>query len=114
MLAQSKRRISVLSLYGVVVKDNLTCKHRLFNDFVYCLFVTQHNHMIVANETGCNTHQNNDGLVGGERVIVRWGKKAQQLTAVKDFHFTIVGFTALSGKPVMASVIVAAEKMKSI
>jgi len=61
--------------------------------------------LLFVDEVGCNTSQKNDGASGGVRYIGQKGKKNQEKVSIKDAHFTVLGFTAANGLPVMCAVI---------
>jgi hypothetical protein len=78
-------------------------------------YVLTHPHMIVyANETGLNTNQKMDGHNGGELFAV--GVNQQEIGALGltvDNHFTVLVFTADTGKPIMVAVILKLEQPRS-
>ena len=62
-------------------------------------------YIIVVDEVGGNTSQKSDGYVGGELMFCKTGKMPQQNSNTKIKHYTLLGLTALSGKPIMCCVI---------
>ena len=60
---------------------------------------------LVADEVGGNVSQKGDGNVGGTRFLCEKGSVPKQVTSNKDKHFTLLGFTALSGEPAMCCVV---------
>jgi hypothetical protein len=67
--------------------------------------LTQPERLFFMDETGCNTNQKADNLVGGEQYIV--GKNASHAACVgvtTDLHFTVCCFTCGLGSPVMCAV----------
>jgi len=81
---------------GLQTKYNLICPDRL-------LFV---------DEVGSNTSQTKDGNVGGELFLCGKGERPQQRSAHKDAHFTVLGFTAANGNPIMCAIIFAAKTLE--
>ena len=73
------------------------------------------NKLIFVDEVGSNTSQAKDGQKGGEKVLcIGTAARPQQRSAMKDAHFTVLGFTAADdGTPVMCAIIFAA-KAKSL
>jgi len=68
-------------------------------------------HLIMVDEVGSNTNQKHDGNVGGEKLLKPKGGKAQKVTATTDSHFTVLGFTAATGEPVMCAIILAGKSI---
>jgi hypothetical protein len=68
--------------------------------------------LIFVDEVGSNTSQTKDGQVGGQKYLCETDGCPQQRAAVKDSHFTILGFMAASGQPLMCAIIFSAAKMK--
>ena len=62
-------------------------------------------YMLFVDEVGNNTNMKYDGKVGGERLLKEKGQKAKITDATSDAHFTVLGFTAATGKPVMHAII---------
>ena len=60
---------------------------------------------IVADETGGNTCQRDDGHVGGERMICEIGTRPQETISNKAHHFTVMGLTLLTGEPLLCVII---------
>ena len=56
-------------------------------------------------EVGKNTNMKNDGKVGGEQLLKEKGQRANITAATSDAHFTVLGFTAATGEPVMWAII---------
>jgi len=69
--------------------------------------------LVFVDEVGSNTSQAKDGAVGGQTYLCTKDGRPQQRAATKDCHFTILGFTAASGDPIMCAIIFAAKTMKS-
>ncbi len=68
--------------------------------------------LIFVDEVGSNTAQTKDGQVGGQLFLCGKDARPQQRAAVKDSHFTVLGFTAASGEPLMCSIIFSSKHMK--
>lgn len=66
--------------------------------------ITYPDHAIVADELGGNISQKGDGHVGGERCLCERGSVPKKVSSNVDKHFALLGFTALSGDPVMRAV----------
>jgi hypothetical protein len=69
-------------------------------------------YVIFVDECGCNTSQEGDGAVGGERKIVTRGTVPKESAATNSTHFTLLGFTTATGEPVMCAVIIAAKTLR--
>ena len=63
-------------------------------------------------EVGSNTTQAKDGNVGGEKRLSATGQQPQIRSATKDSHFTVLGFTAANGMPLICAIIFAAKDME--
>lgn len=68
--------------------------------------VIRPDHILFVDEVGSNTNQKNDGNNGGEKCLVARGTKAKQKAATGDTHFTVLGFTASTGEPVMCAILI--------
>jgi len=68
--------------------------------------------VLFVEECGSNTSQAKDGQVGGQTYLSSRTGRPQQRAATKDAHFTVMGFTAASGDPVMCAIIFAAKVFK--
>jgi len=68
--------------------------------------------LVFVDEAGSNTSQTKDGNVGGQTYLCTKEVRTQQRAATKDAHFTLLGFTAANGKPIMCALIFAAKAMK--
>ena len=80
-----------------------------------CNYQVTHPEMcLVVDEVGGNLNQKDDGHVGGQKFMCEVGAIPQLKASIKDRHFTLLGFTALSGEPVMCLLILAGveEKME--
>ena len=67
--------------------------------------------LIFVDEVGSNTSTTKDGHVGGEKFLCEAHGRPQVKAATKDSHFTVLGFTAATGEPVMCAIIFAAQTM---
>ena len=79
-----------------------SCTHKLIHPEV----------CVVADEVGGNTSQKGDGHEGGRKFLCRKGTVPFQKVSHKDKHFTVMGFTLLTGKPVMCAVIISGNVMR--
>ena len=70
-------------------------------------------YVIFVDEVGCNTSQEGDGSRGGEKKIVGRGTAARISAATNVNHFTVLGFTAATGEPVMCGVIIQGETVRA-
>jgi hypothetical protein len=52
-----------------------------------------------------------DGHIGGRKLVVARGTRPHEHNAYNDCHFTALGFTTANGAPVMCCVIVAAKTL---
>jgi hypothetical protein len=69
-------------------------------------------YVIFVDEVGCNTSQEGDGARGGEKKIIVRGTVAKETVTTNNNHFTVLGFTAATGEPVMCAIIVSGKTMK--
>ena len=60
---------------------------------------------LVVDEVGANLNQKDDGHVGGQKFMCEVGAIPQMKVSTKDKHFTLMGFTSLSGEAVMCLLI---------
>ena len=68
-------------------------------------------YLLFVDEVGNNTNMKEDGRVGGEKKIGVKGEQAQTTIATNDAHYTMLGFTAATGEPVMCAVIFKAKEV---
>jgi hypothetical protein len=68
-------------------------------------------YLLFVDEVGNNTNMKEDGRIGGERLLKAKGQSAEITAATSDAHFTVLGFTAGTGEPVMCAIIFAAGEM---
>jgi hypothetical protein len=68
-------------------------------------------YVMFVDEVGNNTNMKDDGRIGGERLLKGKGQTAEVTAATSDAHFTVLGFTAATGEPVMCAIIFAAGEM---
>jgi len=71
--------------------------------------ITHPEMIVVADEVGGNTNMKGDGHVGGQKYLCEKGCEVQQKVTTTEKHFTLLGFTALTGEPVMCVVIFAGK-----
>ncbi|KAI2492615.1 hypothetical protein MHU86_21929 [Fragilaria crotonensis] len=81
--------------YGLPTEYMMQCPHKL----------------VFVDEVGSNTSTTKDGNVGGEKFLCEAAGRPQIKAATKDSHFTVMGFTAATGEPVMCAIIFEAMKM---
>ena len=67
--------------------------------------------LLFVDEVGSNTCTTKDGHVGGEKFLCQANARPQVKALTKDSHFTVLGFTAASGEPVMCAIIFSAKEM---
>lgn len=68
--------------------------------------MTNPRNFIFVDETGCNTNQKTDGLIGGEQVLVSTDNTGTGRSgSTTDLRYTVLGFTNGLGEPVMCAVI---------
>ena len=65
--------------------------------------------MLFIDEVGSNTSTTKGGSVGGEKFLCHVSARPQIRAATKDSHFTVLGFTAATGEPLMCAVIFSAK-----
>lgn len=68
--------------------------------------------LLFVDEVGNNTNQVNDGNVGGEKFLCFASGQPQHRANMKDSRFTILGFAAASGEPVMCFVIFTGKELE--
>ena len=74
--------------------------------------LTHPHNCLVVDEVGTDTSQKGDGHIGGAKYYCGRGCVPQNQSSSNDKHFTMLGFTALSGQPVMCLVIIAGVQEK--
>ena len=75
-------------------------------------FILNHPHkLLFIDEVESNTSQAKDGNCGGVKFLEPNELRPQIKSVCKDTHFTILGFTATSGEPVMCTIIFAAKEL---
>ena len=67
--------------------------------------------LLFVDEVGSNTSTTKDGNVGGEKFLCGAAGRPQVKAGTKDSHFTVLGFTAATGEPVMCAIIFAAKHL---
>lgn len=73
--------------------------------------VVRPDRLLFVDEVGSNTSQTKDGNVGGERFLCEALQRPHTRAATKDSHFTVLGFTAATGIPLMCAIIFAAKEL---
>jgi hypothetical protein len=76
--------------------------------------LTHTERVLFVDEVEENTSQKQDSRIGGRKLIVTRGTRSQERSSYRDCHFTVLGFTAALGEPMMCAVIVAAKKLTAI
>ncbi len=67
--------------------------------------------LVFVDKVGSNTSTTKDGNVGGEKFLCQANARPQVKAATADSHFTVLGFTAATGEPVMCAIIFSAKEM---
>ena len=62
---------------------------------------------LVVDEVGSNISQRGDGHITGTKYCCEHGTIPNNKVSHNDQHFTVLGFTALTGEPVLCVVIIA-------
>jgi len=65
---------------------------------------------LVVDEVGSNLSQKGDGHIGGQKFVCERGTIPQCKVQHKENHFTTLGFTALSGDPVLCVIVIAGKR----
>eukprot|EP00549_Striatella_unipunctata_P024001 CAMPEP_0118715736 /NCGR_PEP_ID=MMETSP0800-20121206/27067_1 /TAXON_ID=210618 ORGANISM="Striatella unipunctata, Strain CCMP2910" /NCGR_SAMPLE_ID=MMETSP0800 /ASSEMBLY_ACC=CAM_ASM_000638 /LENGTH=145 /DNA_ID=CAMNT_0006621991 /DNA_START=158 /DNA_END=595 /DNA_ORIENTATION=- len=73
--------------------------------------LTHPDHLIFVDETGKNTSQKDDGKICSQRHLLETNTKVEQESSTTNRHFTVLGFTAATGEPVICAVIIASAKL---
>jgi hypothetical protein len=68
--------------------------------------------LVFFDEVGENISQKGDGNAGGQKFMVAKDMRAQVRNSFKYNHFTVLGFTAADGRPVMCAILIAASKLR--
>jgi len=68
-------------------------------------------YILHVDEVGNNTCQRDDGHKGGQRYLVQRGSQPRTACSTSEAHWTTLGFTSASGKPVLCAIIFAAETL---
>ena len=74
--------------------------------------ITQPDMCLVVDEVGSNLSQKGDGHIGGQKYVCERGSVPQNKVQHRDSHFTLLGFTALNGEPVLCVIVMAGKKEK--
>ena len=76
-----------------------------------CTHVIDHPWMcLVVDEVGSNLSQKGDGHIGGQKYVCAKGTIPQVKVQHSERHFTLLGFTALSGEAVLCLIIISGTK----
>jgi hypothetical protein len=67
--------------------------------------------VMFIDEVGNNTNMKDDGRIGGEQLLKARGQTAEVTAATSDAHFTVLGFTASTGEPVVCVIVFATSEM---
>ena len=65
---------------------------------------------LVVDEVGYNLSQKGDGHTGGQKYACERGTAPQDKVQHRDSYFTLLGFTALNGGPVLCVVVMSGKK----
>ena len=68
-------------------------------------------YVLFVDEVGNNMNMKDNGRVGGERLLKGRGQTAEITTATSEAHFTVLGFTAATGEPVMCAIFFAGSEL---
>ena len=74
--------------------------------------ITHPQNCLVVDEVGTDTSQKGVGHIAGAKYYCGRGCVPQNQSSSNDKHFTMLGFTALNGQPVMCLVIIAGVQEK--
>ena len=80
--------------------------HDFTGDLISKHHLTHPEMCLVVDEVGSNISQRGDGHVRGRKYCCERGSIPQNKSSYNDCHFTCLGFTALTGEPVLCVVIV--------
>ena len=97
----------------VDMEGNATDEENAFGKKKATHTLTRPDMVIFVDEVGCNTSQEGDGHVGGQKKIVPRGTVPKESATTNDNHFTLLGFTAATGEPVMCAIIMAGKSINS-
>ena len=78
------------------------------------LDITDPEWVLVMDEVGGNNNQKRDRNVGGELQTYERGRIPRRKINTKDKHYTLLGLTLISGKPLMCITIFARESPSTI
>ena len=73
--------------------------------------ITHLDHILYVDEVGNNTCQKDDGHNGGQKFLVQLGMQSRTACSTSEAHWTTLGFTSGTGKPVLCAIIFAAETL---
>jgi hypothetical protein len=77
-------------------------------------FLLHPNKVIFVDEVGSHTTQANDKNTGGKKFVCSTNGWPQQRANMKDAHFTVLGFAAISGEPIMCCIIFASKELEPV
>ena len=72
--------------------------------------LTHPENCLVVDEVGSNISQKGDGHIAGKKYVCEIDSIPKEQASHTDKHFTLLGFTALSGEPVLCLIIIAGIK----
>jgi hypothetical protein len=68
--------------------------------------------LFFVDEVGSNMSQAKDGAIGGQTYLCSKTGWLQNHAAMKDAHFTVLGFKSVTGKPLMCAIIFSGKIFK--
>ena len=68
--------------------------------------------VLFIDEVGCNMSKKNDGNIRGDKISCVPDSQAWIRSAFKDYHFTVLWFSSVTGAPVLCGIVLACEMMK--
>jgi hypothetical protein len=73
--------------------------------------VAKQEYILFVDDTGSNTNQKDDGVIGGQRIVTATNQTEGGICIVSttDIHFTLLCFTAGNGEPVFCGIILKSE-----
>lgn len=96
----------MLDIYGKITLDSDKMVGRKTK---YILTLPEQ--VLFVDETGCNTNQTEDHLVGGRLyVLPRHENDGGKIGSTTDIHFTLLCFSAATGDPLMCAIILKSEQ----
>ena len=99
---------------SLVLAGNATKSKEFTSEYIGSLktnFHLTHPEMcLVVDEVGSNISQKGDGHIAGKKYVCEINSIPREQASHTDKHFTLLGFTALTGEPVLCLVIIAGVK----